>query len=259
MYHSEIQGNLIRLPNDLEWNSHLRAMYLDSDFPPSPFTKLMLDAAVITINRALMRKKVIDVVSELGAKEGSVSIWLSKKVKTVIATEIDKKRLNLITENISKQNINNVDLIPPIKAEWLPKSIIWGNVDLILVNPPSIPRPDSTSKRDPREDLVLYSGEDGRRDIKKIIQEIARCLSNKSEVILVGADYVLEDWIEKYAACYGLYVKEILRRKLTCYSGDIDWEIKDYICDRLGWRKFKINKEKLSFYQLAFSIQKALT
>lgn len=239
-----------------EWSSFLIEIDVEEEFPPSSFTWLLAEAGIMQLKLRLKNGKNISSIAELGAKEGAISCWFSKFVSNVIATEIDQTRLNIINNNIKKLNTNNVVFIESEHTRWFPDGIDWAKVDIFLVNPPSVPKPPKIPPPFNKDRFVLFSGPDGRYEIRNIIAQAQHVLSENAELLLVGADYVLDNWLITECSKYGLFATEIMRNRVESKEGEIDWIIHQYIQFNLGWKKFELTKSSLWYEQVAYSIYK---
>tara|TARA_Y100000589_G_scaffold94281_1_gene89097 strand:- start:438 stop:1307 length:870 start_codon:yes stop_codon:yes gene_type:complete len=127
--------------------------------------------------------------ADLGTGSGSIAISLVKENKDWkgLATDIDMNTLN-----IAKKNHNKISPESNIKFYcgnwWEPISHYAGMINLVISNPPYIPRnvyeklPSSVKDFEPKK--ALYGGEDGLSHIKKIISDAPKFLVKGGWLIL---------------------------------------------------------------------------
>lgn len=237
-----------------QWEQFINTLNIDQDFPPSDFTFLLFLCALHRVKsaKASLDRKLR--IAELGAKEGAICTFLSPYAGDIVATELHEFRLSILQNNVQALNRKNITITQARVGEWFPRSVAWHSVDLVLANPPSIPCPSNSIKTKFKDKNVLFSGVDGRADVRQMLSQWAPQKGRNSEMLIVAADYVLDNWFSSAASDYGLNVREFSSRTLVATHGNPEWELKDYIVDELGWKNFIVGKEQLSFKQVAYLV-----
>lgn len=237
------------------WNNPLGNLTLDPYHPPSQFTWFLIEAGLKALKQRRKCGKRTERVAELGAKEGLVSLYFSRLVYEIVATEIDEQRLNLIQQNIKHHKVRNIDVHKSYIGCWLPIELDWQEFDMFLINPPSIPQPLALQQKSYKRDQdVLFAGPDGRSEVRKILNQLAVSLGRQAEAVIVGADYVLDSWLQTECSRLNLNAQEIARRRIPSYPGEIDWELRNYIRDKMGWYKLEIIDGAIYFDQVAYCV-----
>ena len=186
---SKVEENLIKdffkqkkegIPLDYILNS---TKFYDSDFYvdsrvliPRPETELLVDYVV---------KNFKDTMKVLDAGTGSgcigISIALKKSNFKVYGSDFSKNALDVASINKSKLNVGNYFLV---NANWL-SCFKNESFDLILSNPPYIPKNDLHLKElihEPK--IALTSNDSGYSDIKKITQQSIKILKRKGILMI---------------------------------------------------------------------------
>ena len=124
-------------------------------------------------------------VLEIGTGSGIIAIEAAKYAYFVIATDINNEALKHARENAAKEKITNISFIHSDlfdyfskvnhgKISTVLKGIIASKFDLIIFNPPYLPK----DKREPKESALSTTGG------KKGYEILQRFLENASEYLL---------------------------------------------------------------------------
>ncbi len=152
---------------------------------PRPETELIVDI-VFNIFRKKSEKLFF---AELGTGSGAISIALaiSYPLSDGIATDIDQDALEIATKNyLNSSKKSNLKFY--CGNWWSPLESFKGQLDLVISNPPYIPR--DTYEKLPKEvknfepKVALLGGEDGLDHIREIIQKAPLFLKEKGWLIL---------------------------------------------------------------------------
>ncbi len=119
-------------------------------------------------------------VLEIGTGTGIVTITVSRKCKTVVATDINPNAIKCATHNIINNKAYNVeikegDLFEPVSDE---------KFDLILFNTPYLPTSEEEQVDDELE-AAWDGGADGREVIDRFLDELIDHLNPEGRVQLV--------------------------------------------------------------------------
>ena len=107
-----------------------------------------------------------DEVLEVGVGSGYVSLVAAQKSRFVFGTDINPHAVKLARENAI---LNDVDNIKFIKTDLFP--VIEKKYDLILFNPPYLPRDDVITRKK-KIDSSWSSGSDGRKATERFINNL---------------------------------------------------------------------------------------
>ena len=127
--------------------------------------------------------------AELGTGSGAISIALALAYPSSdgVATDIDRDALEIATKNyINSSKQSNLKFY--CGNWWSPLESFKGKLDLVISNPPYIPR--DTYEKLPKEvknfepTVALLGGEDGLKHIREIIQKAPFFLKEKGWLIL---------------------------------------------------------------------------
>jgi release factor glutamine methyltransferase len=152
---------------------------------PRPETELIVDI-VFNIFRKKSEKLFF---AELGTGSGAISIALAiaYPLSDGIATDIDQDALEIATKNyLNSSKKSNLKFY--CGNWWSPLESFKGQLDLVISNPPYIPR--DTYEKLPKEvknfepKVALLGGEDGLDHIREIIQKAPLFLKEKGWLIL---------------------------------------------------------------------------
>ncbi|EKQ51937.1 MAG: HemK-related putative methylase [Methanobacterium sp. Maddingley MBC34] len=119
-------------------------------------------------------------VLEIGTGTGIVAITVSRKCRTVIATDINPQAIKCATHNIINNKTYNIelkegDLFEPVEDE---------KFDLVLFNTPYLPTSDDEMVDDELE-TAWDGGKDGRKVIDRFLDELIDYLNPEGRVQLV--------------------------------------------------------------------------
>ena len=152
---------------------------------PRPETELIID---IVLKKFEKNDKNL-VFAELGTGSGAISISLSlnRPLWEGIATDIDKNAIDIASRNFLRSS-KRANLKFICGHWWNPLEDLKGKLDLVISNPPYIPRknyeklPIEVKNFEPK--LALFGGEDGLQHIKEIIKFAPTYLKKKGWLIL---------------------------------------------------------------------------
>ena len=163
----------------------LKLRVTDKVLIPRPETELVVDI----VQRIFGNKSQKLFFVELGTGSGAISIALALKFPMWkgIATDIDQDVLEVATENyISSSEKSNLKFC--CGHWWTPLESYKGKLDLVISNPPYIPRdtyeklPKAVKKFEPK--IALIGGKDGLEHISEIIHKAPLYLKKKGWLIL---------------------------------------------------------------------------
>ena len=152
---------------------------------PRPETEIIVDI-VFNIFRKKSEKLFF---AELGTGSGaiSISLALAYPFSEGVATDIDQDALEIATKNfINSSKQSNLKFY--FGNWWSPLQSFKGKLDLVISNPPYIPR--DTYEKLPKEvknfepKVALLGGEDGLKHIREIIQKAPLFLKEEGWLIL---------------------------------------------------------------------------
>ena len=163
----------------------LKLRVTDKVLIPRPETELVIDI----VFRIFGNKPQKLFFAELGTGSGAISIALALEFPMWegIATDIDQDVLEVAIKNyISSSEKSNLKFC--CGHWWNPLESFKGKLDLVISNPPYIPRdtyeklPKAVKKFEPK--IALIGGEDGLEHISEIIQKAPLYLRKKGWLIL---------------------------------------------------------------------------
>ena len=163
----------------------LKLRVTDKVLIPRPETELVIDI----VFRIFGNKPQKLFFAELGTGSGAISIALALEFPMWegIATDIDQDALEVAIKNyISSSEKSNLKFC--CGHWWNPLESFKGKLDLVVSNPPYIPRdtyeklPKAVKKFEPK--IALIGGEDGLEHISEIIQKAPLYLRKKGWLIL---------------------------------------------------------------------------
>ncbi len=145
-------------------------------FIPRPETELLVEASLAILSRSCSRSRPS--VLEIGTGCGAIAVALAKEMREllIVATDISREALLVAKENSESSGVQDRirlvqgDLFAPFR-----RTEDHGPFELILSNPPYVPRPQIKNlEREVREyepRVALDGGEDGMDFHRKIIFE----------------------------------------------------------------------------------------
>ena len=142
---------------------------------PRPETELLVEQALSILESASFGKAAR--VLELGTGSGAIAISLAREVKEilVVATDVSEEALELARQNALRADVERrILFVQGDLFNALQSAEEKGPFDVIVSNPPYVPRPDIESlakevKNEPR--IALDGGEDGLDFYRRIISE----------------------------------------------------------------------------------------
>ena len=164
---------------------NLKLIVTDKVLIPRPETELIVDIVLKLFEEK--SKKLF--FAELGTGSGAISIALAlaNPLWEGVATDIDQDVLEIATKNyINYSERTNLKFY--CGHWWTPLNSFKGKLDLVISNPPYIPRdtyeklPIEVKKFEPK--IALLGGEDGLKHIREIIQKAPLFLKEEGWLIL---------------------------------------------------------------------------
>ena len=180
-----INGTPIQYLCGVSYWRNLKLRVTDKVLIPRPETELVIDI----VFKIFGKKSQKLFFAELGTGSGAISIALALEFPMWdgIATDIDQDALEVATKNY-KSSSEQSNLKFCCGDWWTPLESFKGKLDLVISNPPYIPR--DTYEKLPKEvknfepKIALIGGEDGLEHIRKIIQKAPSYLRKKGWLIL---------------------------------------------------------------------------
>ena len=163
----------------------LKLKVTDKVLIPRSETELIIDI----VSGIFQKKQQRLFFAELGTGSGAISIALALKYPSWegIATDIDKDALEVATKNyMDHSEQSNLRFF--CGHWWNPLASFKGKLDLVISNPPYIPRdtyeklPVEVKNFEPK--IALIGGQDGLKHIKEIVQNAPTYLKEKGWLIL---------------------------------------------------------------------------
>lgn len=127
-------------------------------------------------------QKKIDSILEIGCGAGFLSLWMSKFTKSVTATDVNRKAIDLTELNARINNINN---ITTVKSDVY--SNLNGRYDFIVSNPPFEFLP-----AEKKESLHAYGGHLGMEITLKILSGLDEHLKKHGMAYILANSYIKE-------------------------------------------------------------------
>ncbi|MDD1758078.1 MAG: methyltransferase [Methanotrichaceae archaeon] len=167
---------------------------LEETYEPAEDTFLLLKAALLEANPS-------DSVIEIGCGRAIISCELAKKVKCILATDINPYAIRLARD----RGINAIraDLFRGLKARF----------DLIIFNPPYLPT-TADEKLEGWLNLALDGGEQGRDTIYRFLEQIKDHFSPEGRSLLLISSLTGLKEVKEKAWEEGLIVSELVSTKL---------------------------------------------
>jgi len=152
---------------------------------PRPETELLIDI----IQKLFKDNHQKIVFADLGTGSGAISIALAlaNPLWEGIATDIDKNAIDIARKNFSNSSFQT-NLRFCCGHWWNPLDNFKGKLDLVVSNPPYIPKknykelPKEVKDFEPK--IALLGGEDGLEHIREIIQYAPLYLKHKGWLLL---------------------------------------------------------------------------
>ena len=163
----------------------LKLKVTDKVLIPRPETELIVDIVFKIFGKESQKL----FFAELGTGSGAISIAISLAYPSWegIATDIDPDALKIATRNFIESSEKS-NLKFSCGSWWSPLESFKGKLDLVISNPPYIPR--DTYEKLPKEvknfepKISLLGGEDGLIHIREIIQKAPLFMRNNGWLIL---------------------------------------------------------------------------
>jgi release factor glutamine methyltransferase len=175
--------------NNTDRNSKLEEIY-----EPAEDTFLLLKAALLEANPS-------DSTIEIGCGRALISCELAKRVKCILATDMNPYAVKLARE--CGINAIRADLFKGLKARF----------DLIIFNPPYLPT-TTDEKLEGWINLAIDGGEDGRDIINRFLEQIKDHLSPEGRSLLLISSLTGLKEVKEKAREEGLIVREVASAKL---------------------------------------------
>ena len=241
--------------NDFVRKAELRrTLEFDPRFPPGEITDLLISAGRNRIRERRKNKMHCNVIAELGAKDGFAGLVLAPECQRLIATDVVANRIELIKRNFLTAGLQECDVFGAMAGDWFPPAADLHSVDVFLVNPPSIPEAQAATTEISKDEFVYFAGPDGRRYIRQIVYQASSVLGKHSELIVVGADYVLDDWLIRECFENSLQAIPVIRERVFSPREGIDCLISKHVQANLGWTKFEETSDGIFFEKVAYSV-----
>ncbi len=156
---------------------------------PRPDTEVLVEEALLVLSKISLERRPLAL--EIGTGSGAIAVALAREVQNIflVATDVSKEALAVARDNARKAKVG--ERVAFVHGDLFgPFSIFQGGepFDLILSNPPYIPRPDlsrlapEVSTYEPR--IALDGGIDGLDFYRRIVLETPRYLRNKGWLLL---------------------------------------------------------------------------
>ncbi|KRX20390.1 Glycoprotein endo-alpha-1,2-mannosidase [Trichinella nelsoni] len=174
---------------------HIAKRYRDFVYPPSEDSYLLLEAIQLDWEKIKTLKPVICL--EIGCGSGVIACSVAKSLQSgavVFATDISQIAVELTKVNVEQNNIDKIfcpivaDLISPLYDRLL------NSVDLLLFNPPYIPRLSDFDDTDELSSTWCGGGPEGTDILRRIFFQLHNLLSDNGLFYLVAIE---ENNIEK--------------------------------------------------------------
>jgi len=155
---------------------------------PRPETELLVEQTLSILESPSLRKSPL--VLELGTGSGAVAISLAREVKEIfiVATDVSVEALDLAKVNAVRAGVEGeIAFVHGDLFDALQSSKEKGPFDVIVSNPPYVPRPDIASlakevRNEPR--IALDGGEDGLDFHRRIISQAPEHLQTGGWLLL---------------------------------------------------------------------------
>ncbi len=131
---------------------------------------------MLLVNNLTVKKN--DRVLEIGTGSGYVSLIAARDAKIVVGTDINIHAVKLAKLNAKLNNATNVDFV--LGDLFGP---IGERFDLVLINPPYLPRMNETSRS--VIDSAWNGGRNGREVSARFLKEIEKYLSGSGRILMI--------------------------------------------------------------------------
>jgi release factor glutamine methyltransferase len=131
---------------------------------------------MLLVNNLTVKKN--DRVLEIGTGSGYVSLIAARDAKIVVGTDINIHAVKLAKLNAKLNNATNVDFV--LGDLFGP---IGERFDLVLINPPYLPRMNETSHS--VIDSAWNGGRNGREVSDRFLKEIEKYLSGSGRILMI--------------------------------------------------------------------------
>lgn len=147
------------------------------EIPPEVFHPGFFTSTKILLNFIKHKNYKGNLVLELGAGSGLISIYAAKKGANVTATDINEVAINFLQKNAEQNNVG-LNVIHSDIFNSIPVCLF----DTIIINPPYY-------KKQPRSnaDYAWYCGENGEY-FQKLFKHLKNYVHGKTEVLMVLCD-----------------------------------------------------------------------
>ena len=158
-------------------------------FIPRPETELLIEAALAS--QEIWLKQASPIVADIGTGSGCLAVALAKELPQaqIYATDLSSEALVTAEENAKAHGVSRRirflagDLYEPLKRQGLA-----GQIDLIVSNPPYIPRASlaqlQPEVRDYEPRMALDGGLDGLSVYRRLLAEAPALLTPQGVMIL---------------------------------------------------------------------------
>ena len=147
------------------------------EIPPEVFHPGFFTSTKILLNFIKHKNYKGNLVLELGAGSGLISIYAAKKGANATATDINEVAINFLQKNAEQNNVG-LNVIHSDIFNSIPVCLF----DTIIINPPYY-------KKQPRSnaDYAWYCGENGEY-FQKLFKHLKNYVHGKTEVLMVLCD-----------------------------------------------------------------------
>jgi len=170
---------------------------------PRPETELLVEkaAAVLLAHQAARPLRVLD----LGVGSGVIAITLAKELPSALVVGVD---LSLAALRVAKRNATRHGVrVQWVNSDWGTALHVGSGFDLVAANPPYVARsvhkglqPELAAE----PAMALFSGEDGRQDIQRILGDVCRLLC-PGGTLLMEIGYDQEEYVLAEVKAHALF------------------------------------------------------
>lgn len=147
-----------------------------------------------------------DRVLEIGVGSGYVSLIASRDAEFVVGTDTNIHAVKLAKSNARLNNAANVEFI--LADLFGP---MGGRFDLILINPPYLPKIEKTEQR--CIDSSWNGGRNGREVTDRFLKQVADHLNESGRVLIVQSSISAPNRTEEMLVEQGFEVRTIAERR----------------------------------------------